>query len=164
MELIKPDFGLIIWMIISFGIVFMILKKFAWPAILKILKEREKSISNSLKAAEKAREEIKQLQSEYDRIIARAKTERDTLIAESMEMKEQIILEAKHKANAEANNIIKKAKITIENEKASAINELKVQVASISIEIAEKILREKLGDASDHQKMIDHYLEDFKFN
>ncbi|MBN2520913.1 MAG: F0F1 ATP synthase subunit B [Bacteroidales bacterium] len=164
MELIKPGIGLLFWMLVSFGIVFYILKKFAWPAILKILKERENSITDSLKAAEKAREEIKQLKNEYDRIIARAKTERDTLIAESMEMKEQIILEAKHKANAEANNIIKKAKITIENEKASAINELKVQVASISIEIAEKILRERLGDAKDHQKMIDHYLEDFKFN
>ena len=164
MELITPGFGLLFWMLISFSIVFIVLKKYAWPAILYILKEREESISNSLEEARKAREEIIQLKNEYDRIIAKAKTERDIVMAEARELKEKIILEAKYKANAEANKIINQAKITIENEKAAAIHELKIQVASISVEIAEKILREKLPDAEKQQKMIDHYLEDFKFN
>lgn len=164
MELITPGIGLLFWMLISFGIVFFILKTFAWPAILKILKEREENIAKSLKAAEEAREEVQRLEAEYTRIIARAKTERDTVMAEAREMKEQIILEAKYKANAEANNIIKQAKITIENEKAAAINELKAQVATFSIHIAEKIMKEQLLDPKNQQKMIDHYLEDFTNN
>lgn len=164
MELITPGIGLLFWMVLSFGIVFYILKLFAWPAILKILKEREDSITNSLKAAQEARDEVKRLEAEYTRIIAIAKTERDKVMVEAREMKEQIILEAKYKANAEANNIIKQAKISIENEKAAAINELKTQVATFSIHIAEKIIREQLLDPKNQQKMIDHYLEDFKSN
>lgn len=164
MELIKPDIGLLFWMVISFGTVFIILKKTAYPAILKALKTREQTIDESLKGAAKAREEIKRLELEYDRIIARAKTERDIVMSEAREMKENIILEAKYKANAEANHIINQAKITIEAEKSKAINELKDQVAKLSIQIAEKILREKLKDAVAQEKMIENYLEDFKFN
>jgi|SRR3972149_958474 len=164
MELIKPGFGLIFWMVISFGMVLFILGKFAWPAILKALKMREVSIHESLTSAQKAREEIKRLEAEYDNIIARAKTERDIVMAEAREMKEQIILEAKYKANAEADHIIKNALVTIESEKNKAIQELKAQVATLSVEIAEKILRTKLSDTEDQRKIIDNYLEDFKFN
>lgn len=164
MELIKPDIGLLFWMVVSFGTVFLILKKFAWPAIINALKLRENSITDSLAAAKEARAEVKRLEAEYEKIIARAKTERDIVMSEAREIKEKIILEAKYKANAEANNIIKQAKITIENEKAAAINDLINQVADISVSIAEKILKDQLTDPQSQRKLIENYIKDVDIN
>ncbi|MFC2137862.1 F0F1 ATP synthase subunit B [Bacteroidota bacterium] len=164
MELITPDIGLLFWMFVSFLTVFLILKKFAWPAILNALKLREASISESLLSAKKAREEKERLEAEYEKIIARAKTERDTVMAEAREMKEKIILEAKYKANAEADSIIKQAQITIENEKAAAINDLINQVADISVGIAEKILKNQLVDPKNQRKLIENYMKDVDIN
>lgn len=164
MELITPDIGLLFWMFLSFLTVFIILKKFAWPAILTALKQREISITESLLSAKKAREEKERLEAEYEKIIARAKTERDTVMAEAREMKEKIILEAKYKANAEADAIIKQAMITIENEKNAAINDLINQVADISCGIAEKILKNQLADLASQRKLIENYMKDVDIN
>jgi len=164
MELITPDVGLLFWMFLSFLTVFLILKKFAWPAILNALKMRETTISESLLSAKKAREEKERLEAEYEKIIARAKTERDTVMAEAREMKEKIILEAKYKANAEADAIIKQAMVTIENEKNAAINDLINQVADISCGIAEKILKNQLTDQVNQRKLIENYMKDVDIN
>src|ERR1700741_255862 len=117
MELVKPAFGLIFWMCISFGIIFFLLKKFAWKPILNMLSERETSIQNALDAAEKAKEEMKALQSNNERILAEAKNERDSMLKEAREIREKMIAEAKGLAAKEGDRLLKAARENIQNEK-----------------------------------------------
>ncbi|MBL7893072.1 MAG: F0F1 ATP synthase subunit B, partial [Bacteroidia bacterium] len=120
MELVKPAFGLIFWMFISFGIIVFILKKYAWSPILGMLKEREDGIQNALDAAKKAKEEMASLQSNNERIISEAKAERDKLLKEAREMKDSIIAEAKAKAGKEGEKLMSAARESINNEKMAA--------------------------------------------
>jgi F-type H+-transporting ATPase subunit b len=153
MELVKPSIGLIFWMMLFFSIIFFLLAKFAWPAILKGLKEREESIQNALDAAKKAKEEIASMKADNEKLLAEARNERDRMLREGRDTKDKIIAEARDKAQAEANKIIASARETITNEKNAAVAEIKNQVASMSIEIAEKILRQELSN-DDKQKML----------
>lgn len=164
MELVKPGIGLIIWMIIGFGILFFILAKFIWPAILKGLKEREQSIENSLREAEKAREEMKGLHAENESLLQEAREERDLILRDARKTKDDIINEAKEKATTEANRIVKSAKERIENEKMAAITDLKNQIASLSIEMAEKVLQKELSDKKKHQDLVEKLINEIKFN
>ncbi len=164
MELVKPAFGLIFWMFVSFGIIFYLLKKYAWQPILKMLKEREEGIQTSLDSAKKAREEMAALQSSNERILSEAKAERDALIKEAREIKESIINEAKTKATQEAGRLMAAARENINNEKMAAITELKNQVALLSMEIAEKILKEELTSQEKQKTLIKALLEDVNLN
>jgi F-type H+-transporting ATPase subunit b len=164
MELVKPAFGLIFWMFVSFGIIFFILKKYAWLPILKMLKEREEGIQTSLDSAKQAREEMSVLQSSNERILNEAKAERDALIKEAREIKESIINEAKSKASLEAERLLVLARENINNEKMAAITELKNQVAILSMEIAEKILKEELSSQDKQKTLIKALLEDVNLN
>ena len=164
MELVTPAFGLVFWMIVSFSIIFFILKKFAWKPILTMLKEREDSITNALSAAKKAQEDISNLQQDNQRILNEAKAERDLLLKEAREMKETIINEAKLKATKEADAIISSARENIQNEKMAAITELKNQVATLSIQIAEKILKEELSSPDKQNALVKAFLEDTQLN
>jgi len=164
MELIQPGIGLIFWMMLSFLIVIFILKKFAWKPILNGLEEREKTIDEALNAAEKAREEMKSLKSDNEKLLHEAKEERDNILRDARKMKDGIILEAKEKAQVEANKIVEGALVTIENEKNSAIHDLKNQIASLSIEIAEKILKEELKTKGKQKELIDKLISEIKFN
>ena len=164
MELVKPAFGLIFWMFVSFGIIFYLLKKYAWKPILTMLKEREEGIQASLDSAKKAREEMASLQSSNERILNEAKAERDGLIKEAREIKESIILEAKAKATQEAGRLMAAARENINNEKMAAITELKNQVAVLSMEIAEKILKEELSSQDKQKTLIKALLEDVNLN
>src|ERR1043165_8101970 len=128
MELVKPAFGLIFWMLLSFGIIFFILKKFAWKPILNMLTEREASIQNALDSAEKAKEEMKALQSNNEKILADARNERDQLLKDAREIREKMISEAKGTAAKEADRLLAIARENIQNEKMAAITELKNQV------------------------------------
>ena len=145
MELIKPQFGLIFWMALSFLILMFILGKFAFPIIMKSLKEREDSITNALSAAEKAKKEMAALQADND-------------------TKDAIVSEAKNKAQAEANKILATTRETINNEKNAAITELKNQVAAMSIEIAEKILRQELSNDEKQKTLMDNLMKDISLN
>ncbi|MBN8701438.1 MAG: F0F1 ATP synthase subunit B [Bacteroidetes bacterium] len=164
MELVKPAFGLVFWMCISFGIIFFILKKFAWGPILTMLKERETSIQNALDSAKKAKEEMLALQSNNERIVNEAKAERDKLMKEAREIKDAIISEAKSTASKEADKLLAIARENIQNEKMAAITELKNQVAKLSIEIAEKILREELSSAEKQKAIINNSLQEVNLN
>lgn len=164
MELVKPDLGLIFWMIVSFSIILFLLAKFAWKPILGMIKEREESIENALAAAEKAKEEMKALQSNNERILAEAKAERDTLLKEAREMKEKIISEAKTSATKEGERLLKIARENIQNEKMAAITELKNQVATLSIEIAEKILKSELSSDEKQKTLVNNLLKDVNLN
>ena len=164
MGLVTPDYGTIFWMVLSFSIVLFVLGKFAWPAILSGLKEREASISAALQSAEKAKEDMQQLQADNERILQEAKQERDQLFKDAKEVKNKMIESAKAEAQSEAAKMIKNAKETIENEKNAAITEIKEQVANLSVEIAQKILKKELAGDKDQQDLIDNKLKDFRLN
>lgn len=164
MELIKPEIGLIFWMSISFLIVLFILGKFAWPMILKALKEREESIANALDSARKAREEMASLNADNEKLIQQARAERDLLLKEARDTRDSIVAEAKNKAQAEANKIMTQMRETINNEKMSALTELKNQVAAMSIEIAEKIIRHELSNDDKQKALMDNLIKDISLN
>ena len=164
MSLINPGFGLVIWMTIALLVVLFILKKYAWKPIMNALKEREESIEDSLRAADKAREAMKDLKIDNEKLLRDAKDERDALMREARVIKEKIIEEAKERAGMEANNIVESAKKRIENEKKAALIEIKNTIATTSIEIAEKILREEFKDKKKQAAYIESMLKETRLN
>ena len=154
MELVTPEIGLIFWTIVVFSLLLVVLKKYAWKPILSAVDERNKSIEDALKAADKAKEEMLSLNADNERILMEAKKERDILLKEGREIKDSIIAEAKDKAKVDAEKILTTAKEQIINEKMKAITELKNQVANLSIEIAEKILKSELQDLNKQKELV----------
>jgi len=145
MELITPEVGLIFWMTLSFGILVFILGKFAWPTILKALRNREKNIEEALQLAEKARREMNQLMATNERLLNEAKQERDALLADARKLADIILEEARQRAHTEYDHILALARQAIKNEENAALINLKNQIGALSIEVAEKLLREKLS-------------------
>jgi F-type H+-transporting ATPase subunit b len=160
MQLVNPDFATVFWMLLSFGVVLFILKRFAWKPILKALKDREESIEGALESADRAKAEMEQLKTDNEAIMQEAKREREIMLREAREVKDKIIKEAKVEAGREADKMIENARINIEHEKASALHEIKEQVASLSVEIAEKILREKLKTDKHQRDLINSMLKE----
>ena len=147
-----------------FIIVLIILKKFAWKPILNALDNREKSIEDSLRSAERAREEMEQLKEDNKKIMAEARLERDNMLKDTKKTSNKILSEAKEKANEEAKLLIEATRELIENEKTSAVDEIRRQVAVLSVDIAEKILREKLKDDKQQKELVDKLMKDIKLN
>jgi F-type H+-transporting ATPase subunit b len=164
MELVTPEIGLIFWTTIVFSLLLVVLKKYAWKPILSAVDNRNKSIEEALKAAGQAKKEMLALNTDNERILMEAKKERDVLLKEGREIKEGIITEAKDKANAEADKILITAKEQINNEKMKAIIELKNQVAEMSIDIAEKILKSELADKNKQKEVISEALKSNELN
>jgi F-type H+-transporting ATPase subunit b len=164
MELVKPAIGLVFWMLFFFGIFFFILKKYAFPAILKALKEREESIQHALDSAKRAKEEMANMQAENERVLQQARNERDVILKEAREAKDAIINEARVKAQSEADRLIGIARDAIQNEKMAAITELKNQVASLSIEIAEKIIRQHLSTDAKQISLVSDLLQEVELD
>ncbi|OFX56881.1 MAG: ATP synthase F0 subunit B [Bacteroidetes bacterium GWA2_30_7] len=164
MELVQPGIGLIFWMLLSFTLLLIILRKFAWKPILKALKDRENSIENALQSAQKAKEQMEQLTSDNEKIINEAKKERDRLMKEAREVKEKIISDAKDQALIEAHKLTEASRQAIENEKAAAMTDIKNLVATLSIDIAEKIIRQTLENKEKQKELIQSLLKDVKLN
>lgn len=164
MELISPGIGLIFWMTLSFGIVLFILKKFAWKPIMQSLKEREATIDDALNQANKAREEMKQLHFDNEKLLREAKEERNAILKDARKVRDSVIEESKLKANEEANRIVESAKETIQNEKMAAITDLKNQIASLSIDIAEKILKQELSEDKKQKDYIKKLMDEVNIN
>ncbi|MBN1650621.1 MAG: F0F1 ATP synthase subunit B [Bacteroidales bacterium] len=160
MELVSPGLGLIFWMTLSFGIVLFLLSKYVWPIIMNSLKEREEGIANSLEAARKAREEIKNMQSDNEQLLKKAREEREELMHEARRLKEDLIEKAKAQAAIEAKQMIENAKLAIEQEKAAALGELKNKVADLSIEIAEKLIKAELTKANKQKELMDKLIHE----
>jgi F-type H+-transporting ATPase subunit b len=160
MELVTPALGLIFWTTVVFLLLLLLLKKFAWKPILSAVEERNNLINDSLQAAEKARDEMSELNSNNEKIIAQAKLDRDNLLKEAREMKSQIISQAKDQAALQAEKLVNSAKEQISNEKMKALTELKNHVADLSIEMAEKVLSNELSDASKQKELINRSLKD----
>ena len=164
MDLVSPGLGLIVWMTIAFLVVWIGLGKFAWPANLGTIKEREESIANALASAETARAEMAKLQSENEVILKAAREERDVILKEGKEIKDKMIAEAKGQAQSEADKIVASARENIETEKLAAMAEIKNHVATLSVDIAEKILKNELSDATKQKQLVDSLLNDIKLN
>jgi F-type H+-transporting ATPase subunit b len=164
MELVKPAIGLIFWMVVAFGALLFILGKFAWKPILGSLKEREDSIQDALDTARRTKEEMAALKSGHEKLIAEARLERDQILKQAREVKEGIIAEAKGKAQSEANEIITRAKEEINLQKLAAITEIQNQVANLSVDIAEKILRHELNSDEKQKALMASYLKDVNVN
>ena len=164
MEKLIEEFsiGLFFWQTIIFVILIFLLKKFAWSPILKAVNDREQGIKNALESAEKAREEIKTLKASNDKVLKEAKIERDNILKEANNLKKSILEEAKTEAKTEAQKIIDNANDSIKNEKEAAVSEIKKQVATLSIEIAEKLIKEKLSDDDKQMKIVKELIKDVK--
>jgi F-type H+-transporting ATPase subunit b len=155
---------LFFWQTIIFiGLIFL-LKKFAWKPILDAVNEREDGIKNALLSAENAKKEMQNLQADNQRILQEARLERDTMLKEAREMKEKMIADSKNEAQAQGLKMIEQAKATIESEKNAAVAELKAQVSNLSLEIAEKLLKDELSNKESQVKLVEKMLGDAKLN
>ncbi len=165
MKLIEDfSFGLFFWQILIFVGLILLLRKFAWKPILEAINNREEGIKNALESAEAAKKEMQNLQADNERILNEARAERDSMLKEARELKESMITDAKAEAQAEADKIVAQAQATIESEKKAAITELKNQVAGISVEIAEKMVRKELADKDKQLELVDSMLGDVTLN
>lgn len=154
------SFGLFFWQILIFVGLLLLLRKFAWKPILKSVNDREEGIRGALESAENARKEMQNLQADNERILNEARAERDGMLKEARQLKENMIAEAKAEAQAEADKVVASAQATIANEKKAAIAELKSQVATLSVEIAEKVVRQELSDKNKQMELVDSMLGD----
>jgi F-type H+-transporting ATPase subunit b len=162
--LLDPGIGLIFWMTLVFLALFFVLKKFAWPFILKALTEREGAIASALSAAEKAREEIKNLHIDNERLLREARIQSDEILRRANEMRKETVGKAQNEAQKEYERIIENARLAIENEKKAAIIELKNEVAKLSIDIAEKILREEMKNKWQYDALMEKSIKDVNLN
>jgi F-type H+-transporting ATPase subunit b len=164
MDLLIPETGTIIWSFIGFLITFLILAKFAWKPLLNGLKERDNSIARALAAAEEAKRDVSQLHSESEKLLAEAKIERDKIIQEARELKDSVLSDAREQAKKEGHKLIEEARNAIKNERAAAIDDIKRQVAELSVSISEKILMQELDDTEKQRELINKSIVEAKLN
>ncbi len=164
MKLLTPEFGLLIWTLLAFLVVFYILRTKAWPAIIKGLQEREKGIADSLAMAQRVKDEMAQLKSENEALLAKAREERAQMLKEARETKDRIINEAKEQAKEEAGKIMAEAQAAIQSQKMAALTEVKNQVGKLVIEVSEKVLRKQLDPANAQEAHIQGLINEVKLN
>ncbi len=158
------SYGLFFWQAIILVILIVLLAKFAWKPILAALAAREEGISNALLAAENAKKEMQNLKADNEKLLAEARAERDAMIKEAREIKEKMIADAKSEAQAQGEKMIESAKASIESEKNAAMAELKNQVSTLSLEIAETLLKGELSNKEAQTKLVEKMLGDAKLN
>jgi len=164
MQLLTPDLGLFVWNVIIFLLLLLVLGKLAWKPILKSLNEREKGIADSLASAEKIKTEMAQMKSENEALLAKAREERAQLLKEARETKDKMINEAKDQAKQEASKIIADAQAAIEAQKMAAITEVKNQVGTLVVDVAEKVLRRQLENKAEQESYIRQLSNEAKLN
>jgi len=162
--LTTPGIGLIFWTTIVFLLLFLLLAKFAWKPIVSAIRKRNEAIDNALQAAEKARSEMAQLKADNEQLLKEAQKERDIILAEARKTRDKIVEEAGIKAKEETERIIAAAHENIHFEKMAAITELKNQIAVLSLEIAEKIIRENLASDAKQQDIAQKLADEISFN
>ncbi|MEX2593495.1 MAG: F0F1 ATP synthase subunit B [Anditalea sp.] len=164
MDLIIPESGLIIWQALGFIVLLIILAKFAWKPILAALEEREGAIESSIKAAEIARTEMANLVAENEKLLLQARIERDEILKKANEYSANIMEQAREDASKVTSKMIEEAKDVIENEKLAAITDIKIQVAEISLEVAEKLMRKNLSSEKEQKELVKEFVKDLKLN
>ncbi len=164
MELLSPDPGLIIWTLLCFLIVFLILRKFAWPAIIAGLAAREQGIADAIASAEKVKSEMASLKSENEALLTQAREERAGMIKDAKATADKMVADAKDKAKSEYDRILAEAQLAINQQKMAALTEVKNQVGTLVVEVSEKILRKELSDKQQQEKYIKELAGDIKLN
>ncbi len=164
MELLTPGSGLIVWQLVIFIGLFLLLAKYAWSPILGSLKERETSIQQALDAAEKAKAEMASLKSDNEKLLKEARQERDKILKEAREAGNRLHDQAQADAKKTADKMIEDAKAIIQSEKNAALRDVREQVASFSLEIAEKLLKKNLSTDKAQKDLVDGYVKDLKMN
>ena len=154
--------GLFFWQIILFTLLLLLLRKFAWKPILHAINEREEGIKSALAAAEEAKKEMQNVTADSEKLLQDARAEREAMLKEAREIKEKMIADAKAQAQSEGEKMIAQAKQSIEGEKKAAIADIKNQVASLSVEIAEKVLQNQLDNKDKQLKLVDQLVGDIK--
>lgn len=164
MGIIEPGIGLLFWMTLTFVILLFLLAKFAWKPIVNAINDRETSIVDALNQATLARKEMETLKEDNERIIREAKIERDAILKEAREIKDRIVGEAKDVAKAEGDKMIEAAKQTINAEKNAAMADIKTQIGTLSVNIAESILEQKLDSSEAQNELVQNYLNKSNLN
>ena len=154
--------GLFIWQIVLFVLLLLLLRKFAWKPILRAVSEREEGIKDALAAAEDAKKEMQNVSADNERLLQEARAEREAMLKEAREIKEKMVADAKAHAQEEGDKIIRQAQLSIEGEKKAAIADIKNQVASLSVEIAEKVLQDQLQNKDKQLKLVDQLVDEIK--
>ena len=162
MELITPDFGLIFWQLLVFGILFFLLAKFAWKPIIQSLDEREQSIDDAIKLSEKTRQEMAELKAGNEQLINTARADRDALIKQAKEAADAMISQAKLDAQTAAAQEIEKARVAFEQEKVAAVHAIRKEAASLSLDLAEKVLKNQWKDKAAQEKLVSEWIADVK--
>lgn len=158
------SYGLFFWQAIIILVLIVLLAKFAWKPIMAALEERERGIADALASAELAKVEMQKLKNDNEKLLAEARAERDAMLKEAREVREKMIADAKSEAEAQGEKMIQQAKVTIEAEKNAAMSEIKSQVSSLSLEIAEKLLKQELASNENQQQLVSKLLDDVKLN
>lgn len=160
MSLLTPDFGTFFWMLVSFIIVFIILAKFGFPALVNMVNERKQFIDDSLKSAREANEKLSHIKEESESILVEARKEQARILKEAMETRSQIVNEAKEKAQSEGSRLLEETRKQIQKEKDDAIRDIRKQVAELSVEVAQKVLRKQLSSEVEQNGMIERLLDE----
>lgn len=160
MSLITPEFGLVFWMLVVFGIVFFLLAKFAWPIITEMIAQRNKYIEDSIQSAKDANEKLNNIKKESEKILNEAKNQQFQIVHEAQNVKDQIIAEAKKQAETEAAKIIENAKSSINAEKENALKDIKVQVIELTLQLSEKVLKKQFSDKQSQEAFINEKLDE----
>jgi F-type H+-transporting ATPase subunit b len=164
MKLLIPDPGLLVWTLLAFLVVFFILAKYAWPAILKGLKEREQGIADAIATAEKVKAEMAQMTNESEALMQKAREDRAATIKEAKETADKMLADAREKAKSEYDRIVAEAQLSITQQKNAALTDVKNQVGSLVIEVSEKVLRRELSNKSEQEKYIQDLAGAVKLN
>ena len=160
MDLLIPSTGLLFWMTITFLVVFFLLWKFGFPIITSMVKERQAFIDDSLRKAHEANERLANIQKEGESILQEAREKQAQILKEAAETRDAIVEKAQDKARQEGARLLEDARVAIEQEKKAAIADIRKQVATLSVEIAEKVLRQNLRDDKAQMDLIDRMLDD----
>lgn len=160
MSLLTPDLGLLFWMLVAFGVVFFILAKYGWPVIVGMVEERSNFINNSVKSAQEANLRLAQMKEMSEEILAKAREEQMQMLKEAGRTRDAIVAEAKNQAQREADKVMENALLAIEKQKQEALREMQQQIAILSIDIAEKVLRKELADQQQQKQLVDKLIEE----
>lgn len=164
MNLLTPEPGLLVWMLLCFGVVFFLLAKFGFPVIVNMVDKRKAFIDESLENAKKANIQLEHLKEEGERILTEARTQQASILKEANEMRNKIVNDAKESAHTESAKIMEEAKAEIQKEKELALREVKNEIASLSIDIAERILRKNLENKTAQVELVDNLIKEIQQN
>ncbi len=159
-SILTPDLGLLFWMLLAFLVVFGVLAKFGFPAIINMVDERNKYIDESLRKAHEAQERLANIEKEGESILQEAREKQTLILKEAAATRDAMVEKAQEKARAEGARLMDEAKAAIEQEKKAAIADIRQQVAALSVDIAEKVLKQNLKDDKSQMDLIDRMLDE----